>query len=98
MKFEIKNRFSGAVQLTFEADSLKAGIEINKASLDGADLHGADLREAYSNLQSFDMNNFYAGETRHMLDWLWGINLSRALTSAVAGALPTASRYVSAKS
>ena len=45
----------------------------------------ADLKEAYSNLLPFDMNNFYAGETRHMLDWLWGINFSRALTSAVAG-------------
>ncbi|MDE1865079.1 MAG: DNA topoisomerase I [Candidatus Micrarchaeota archaeon] len=45
----------------------------------------ADLKEAFSNLQKFDMNNFYAGETRHMLDWLWGINFSRALTSAVAG-------------
>ena len=32
-----------------------------------------------------DMGNFYAGEARHMLDWLWGINLSRALTSAMAG-------------
>ena len=31
------------------------------------------------------MNNFHAGEARHMLDWLWGINLSRALTSAIAG-------------
>ena len=45
----------------------------------------SDLKEAYANLQQFDMNNFYAGETRHMLDWLWGINLSRALSSAAAG-------------
>ena len=46
MKFEISNRFSGAVQLTFEADSLKAGIEINKADLCGASLRGANLRGA----------------------------------------------------
>jgi DNA topoisomerase-1 len=45
----------------------------------------SDLKESFENLQPFDMNNFYAGETRHMLDWLWGINLSRALTSAIAG-------------
>src|SRR6185503_7870014 len=25
----------------------------------------------------------YAGETRHFLDWLYGINLSRALMSAI---------------
>lgn len=44
-----------------------------------------DLLAAYSNLTPLDMSNFYAGEARHMLDWLWGINLSRALTSAMAG-------------
>ena len=44
-----------------------------------------DLKNAYENLMPLDMNNFYAGEVRHMLDWLWGINLSRALTSALAG-------------
>ena len=43
-----------------------------------------DLIEAYENTMPIDMNNFYAGEARHMLDWLWGINLSRALTSALA--------------
>jgi DNA topoisomerase-1 len=44
-----------------------------------------DLKEAYSKLMPLDLNNFYAGEARHMLDWLWGINLSRALTFAVRG-------------
>ncbi len=44
-----------------------------------------DLIEAYSALTPLDTNNFYAGETRHILDWLWGINLSRALTRALVG-------------
>jgi DNA topoisomerase-1 len=44
-----------------------------------------DLKYAYANLMPLDMSNFYAGEVRHMLDWLWGINLSRALTSALVG-------------
>ncbi len=44
-----------------------------------------DIRNAYENLMPLDLNNFYAGEVRHMLDWLWGINLSRALTSALVG-------------
>ncbi len=44
-----------------------------------------DLKNAYENLMPLDINNFYAGEVRHMLDWLWGINLSRALTSTLAG-------------
>jgi DNA topoisomerase-1 len=43
-----------------------------------------DLKYAYSNLLPIDLNNFYAGEARHVLDWLWGINLSRALTSALS--------------
>ena len=44
-----------------------------------------DIKEAYANLMPLDISNFYAGEARHMLDWLWGINLSRALTSALVG-------------
>ena len=44
-----------------------------------------DLKMAYANLMPLDLSNFYAGEARHMLDWLWGINLSRALSSALAG-------------
>ncbi len=43
-----------------------------------------DLVNAYQNLSPLDLNNFYAGEARHTLDWLWGINLSRALTGALA--------------
>jgi DNA topoisomerase-1 len=30
-----------------------------------------------------DWGQAYAGETRHILDWLYGINLSRALMSAI---------------
>ena len=45
----------------------------------------ADLLDAYRHLTPLDANNFYAGEVRHMLDWLWGINLSRALTHALVG-------------
>ena len=44
-----------------------------------------DLLAAYSAMAPLDINNFYAGEARHMLDWLWGINLSRALTNALVG-------------
>ncbi len=46
-----------------------------------------DLRESYKNIEPLDLNNYYAGETRHILDWLWGINFSRALTSALWGSL-----------
>jgi DNA topoisomerase-1 len=42
-----------------------------------------DLLNAYSDVGEIDIDNFYAGEARHIIDWLWGINLSRALTSAL---------------
>ncbi len=46
-----------------------------------------DLREAYSSrLPSIDWGQALAGETRHFLDWLYGINLSRALMHAVRSA------------
>ena len=44
----------------------------------------ADLRESYANLNEFDGLNFDAGEARHRLDWMWGINMSRALMAAIA--------------
>lgn len=48
-----------------------------------------DLLDAYENMGDFDYNNAYAGEARHIIDWFYGINLSRALM----GALRSARRY-----
>jgi len=42
-----------------------------------------DLLASYNNLNNFDELNFEAGETRHVIDWIWGINLSRALMHAL---------------
>jgi len=43
-----------------------------------------DLREAYENkANTLNWGQAKAGETRHELDWYWGINTSRALTSAI---------------
>ncbi|MGB9703555.1 MAG: DNA topoisomerase I [Candidatus Micrarchaeales archaeon] len=42
-----------------------------------------ELVESFENLLPLDINNFYAGEARHILDWIWGINLSRALMEAL---------------
>ena len=60
MKFEIKNRFTGAVLFALETESLKLTVEaavksgadlrgayLRGADLGGADLCGADLRGAY---------------------------------------------------
>ncbi|MBI4017599.1 MAG: DNA topoisomerase I [Candidatus Aenigmarchaeota archaeon] len=42
-----------------------------------------ELREAYENAGPLDVPQIEAGLARHELDWLWGINASRALTKAV---------------
>ncbi|MEK6899159.1 MAG: DNA topoisomerase I [Nanoarchaeota archaeon] len=43
-----------------------------------------ELEQAYDNpLLELDWAQAYAGETRHQIDWLYGINLSRALMSAL---------------
>lgn len=43
-----------------------------------------DLIAAYENKsKTLDWGQANAGETRHILDWYWGINISRALTLAV---------------
>src|SRR3989339_2244073 len=46
-----------------------------------------DLIEAYqTKTPHLDWGQAYAGETRHKLDWFYGINLSRALTASVKAA------------
>ncbi len=43
-----------------------------------------ELKSSFENpLPEPNWGNAYAGETRHILDWLYGINLSRALMSAI---------------
>lgn len=46
-----------------------------------------DLVESYENkINHLDWGQANAGETRHKLDWFYGINISRALTSSVKSA------------
>jgi DNA topoisomerase I len=43
-----------------------------------------EIQEAYENRsKNLDWNQGIAGETRHYLDWIYGINLSRALMEAI---------------
>lgn len=43
-----------------------------------------ELEQAYEQaLPTLDWKQAYAGEARHQIDWLYGINLSRALMSAI---------------
>lgn len=47
------------------------------------------IQKSYNSMQKPDSGMAYAGLTRHMLDWFWGINLSRALSLSMR----TAGRY-----
>jgi DNA topoisomerase-1 len=42
-----------------------------------------ELRESFKNLTVLDWDMIEAGTARHELDWIWGINISRALMDAV---------------
>jgi DNA topoisomerase-1 len=47
-------------------------------------LTAPELEKSYDNpLPELAWGNAFAGETRHIVDWLYGINLSRALMSAI---------------
>ena len=45
-----------------------------------------ELEEAYEERGPLDIGNALAGEARHMLDWYYGINLSRALMASIRSA------------
>ncbi|WP_434730933.1 DNA topoisomerase I [Thermogladius sp. KZ2Tp1] len=47
----------------------------------------AELRESFKRLTRLDYEMIEAGLARHELDWLWGVNISRALMSAVERAV-----------
>jgi len=47
-------------------------------------LTASELKESYEKVMpEIDFGQAYAGETRHKLDWFYGINLSRALMEAI---------------
>lgn len=48
-------------------------------------LTSAELRESFKKLSRLDYEMIEAGLCRHELDWLWGINVSRALMRTVEG-------------
>lgn len=85
------SRFVNACDYDIEGSLI--GYTILKYACNGADqkaqrmkfstLTTKELREAYANLSPrLDFALAYAGMCRHEVDWLYGINLSRALTQS----------------
>ena len=67
----------------FNAIKFSGGDDAEIKRMKFSTLTDSDLQEAFNNLNEFDSGQTEAGITRHVLDWYYGINLSRALINAV---------------
>jgi DNA topoisomerase-1 len=96
---KISDRFVNGCD--FDVEGSLIGYVILKYACNGADkvakrmkfstLTAKELREAYVRaMPALDFSLAYAGMCRHEVDWLYGINLSRALTQS---ALKASKRY-----
>jgi len=94
------NRFVNACD--FDVEGSLIGYTVLKYACNGADtkarrmkfstLTERELRQAYAKaLPNLDFPLAFAGMCRHEVDWLFGINLSRALTQS---ALKASNRYL----
>ncbi|MEM4347578.1 MAG: DNA topoisomerase I [Candidatus Altiarchaeota archaeon] len=90
---KICNRFINACDYDIEGEViayniLKHSCKVeplgeNVARMKFSTLTDNEILNAYKNLEKPNKGMAYAGLTRHILDWYWGINLSRALTLAI---------------
>jgi DNA topoisomerase-1 len=77
--FDIEGSIIGYTILKYACSGKEASAKRMKYST----LTKDELQESYSHLQpTLDFAQIEAGLTRHEVDWLYGINLSRALTQA----------------
>jgi DNA topoisomerase-1 len=78
-----------ATDYDLEGDLIGANIVRHFGNLDNArrmrfsTLAPSELLYAYENLEDVNIYNIRAAETRHMIDWMYGINLSRAIMHAL---------------
>jgi DNA topoisomerase-1 len=83
------NKFINACDFDIEGSVIGTNIIKFFGNLESAyrmkfsTLTNEELQKSFKNLLPIDINNYYAGEARHILDWIWGINLSRALMEAI---------------
>ncbi|MDY6789156.1 MAG: DNA topoisomerase I [Candidatus Nanohaloarchaea archaeon] len=77
--FDIEGSVIGFSVIKMACNGSEGNIERMKFST----LTKSELKNAFDNLNEFDRGQTEAGLTRHVLDWYYGINLSRALMIAV---------------
>ncbi|MEM0506328.1 MAG: DNA topoisomerase I [Thermosphaera sp.] len=78
--YDIEGSVIGFLIIKFNGDPSRA-LRAKFSSLTSM-----ELRESFKKLSRLDYEMIEAGLCRHELDWLWGINVSRALMKAVEGA------------
>lgn len=86
----LENEYIVACDLDEEGSLIGANIirfllkQENAKRMRFSTLTNADVNKAYENMDSrLDWTLIKAGETRHKLDWLYGVNITRALTIAL---------------
>ncbi|MDY6776862.1 MAG: DNA topoisomerase I [Candidatus Nanohaloarchaea archaeon] len=77
--YDIEGSVIGFTAISFIGDAEEDRIRRMKFST----LTSGDLQDAFDDLEGFDRGQTEAGLTRHILDWYYGINISRALMLAV---------------
>lgn len=75
--FDIEGSVIGYLLIKFHGDERRS----YRAKF--SSLTPQELRESFTKLTPLDYNMIEAGLCRHELDWIWGINLSRALMHAI---------------
>ncbi|MCF7872542.1 DNA topoisomerase I [Candidatus Woesearchaeota archaeon] len=92
IKKEAKSANSFTVACDYDIEGEVIGLNVIRYTCNQKDasrmkfstLTKPDLVKAYENkFKNIDWGQALAGETRHFLDWLYGINISRALTLAM---------------
>ena len=78
--FDIEGALIGANIIRFLAPKKKS------SRMKFSTLTSEELKQAFDSRGPLDKENAEAGEARHFLDWLWGINSSRALMEAIKSA------------
>ncbi len=77
--YDIEGETIGANILQFACGESRSSVQRARFSTLTAD----EIRDAFSRLQSPDLALSDAGRMRHLIDFVWGVNVSRALTESV---------------
>lgn len=78
--FDVEGETIGTNILQFACDNPKTVWRAKFSTL-----VETEIRDAFANLKEQETSRAIAGKIRHAVDFLWGVNLSRALTKSATG-------------